>query len=51
MPASLSYIRKKFWKVMVARVLLSRATVHALLGLDGLVQALVVAAAHTSDGR
>ena len=37
---------------MVASVLLSRATVDALLGLDGLVQALVVAAAeHQAAGE
>ena len=37
---------------MVASVLLSRCDLHALLGLDGLMQALVVAAAdHQAAGK
>ncbi len=46
MPASLSYMRKKFWKVMVASVWTLARHGDALFGLNGLVQALVVAAAH-----
>ena len=52
MPESLSYRRKKFWKVMVASVLFSLVDLDALLGLDGLMQTLVIAAAvHEAAGE
>ena len=40
MPDSLSYMRKKFWKVTDARVWFSAANRDAFLGLHRLVQAI-----------
>ena len=51
-PESLLYRRKKFWKVMVARVFDSRSTLTPSFGFNGLVQTLVVTAAvHQAAGE